>query len=514
MGVKGRFREQLQFTDLRARGRSGHLERRKSGKGRITLLPRRLHSKMLESCRVGFGSSHQSPGASRSSRKLSASQCWGSSEVALGQSDGCLLYKENGRDSEFSFKKRGLSTLEREHSERHNFTQPSLVGNIRQCVSRFSEQKRYGPMGVRVIKRSVRDDNGSLSIVSHIGCFCQQENKEVTEVHDMGIRSQGSGTQCIDSQVGPNNLPVSSSSTGDEIFAEDSGREVNSDPRGSQMANSSLVASDPGDDDRTIASASNMQVYTQNEEQVSRLTLPGPSGSSSSSISNVNTTLSSFLSNHLADGTKNGYKYAFSKFVSFCSMNNHCPKSCGPEVIAQYLKHLFDGGSSYSSVNLARSAISKYHDGYHGNTAGTHKLVTTAVKAVFRLRPPLPKYKNTYDITLVLDYLKSLPDNDQLTLKQLSMKTLFLLIMSSLSRVSSCARLGPDLLVYKVIKCLFYFHHYKFYIQDHVIVNLVSLEKQSRPGNIRGYLRIQNFIEDLHLCPMAALVEYNNRVSF
>lgn len=46
-----------------------------------------------------------------------------------------------------------------------------------------------------------------------------------------------------------------------------------------------------------------------------------------------------------------------------------------------------------------------------------------------------------------------------------------------------------------------------------MIVNLVSLEKQSRPGNIRGYLRIQNFIEDLHLCPMAALVEYNNRVS-
>ena len=101
-------------------------------------------------------------------------------------------------------------------------------------------------------------------------------------------------------------------------------------------------------------------------------------------------------------------------------------------------------------MNLAQSAISKNHDGFYGNSAGSHKLISTAVKAVFRMRPPLPKYKNTYDITLVLDFLKSLPQNDKLTLKQLSLKALFLLIMSSLSRVSSVARLGPDLLVYKV----------------------------------------------------------------
>jgi len=46
-----------------------------------------------------------------------------------------------------------------------------------------------------------------------------------------------------------------------------------------------------------------------------------------------------------------------------------------------------------------------------------------------------------------------------------------------------------------------------------VIINLVGLEKQSRPGHLRGYLRVQNFIDDMCLCPMAALVEYNKRVS-
>jgi len=63
--------------------------------------------------------------------------------------------------------------------------------------------------------------------------------------------------------------------------------------------------------------------------------------------------------------------------------------------------------------------------------------------------------------------------------------------------MSSVARLGPDLLVYK----------------DHIVLNLIDLEKQSRPGNIRGYLRVQNFLEDDTLCPVSTLVEYNQRVS-
>ena len=50
-------------------------------------------------------------------------------------------------------------------------------------------------------------------------------------------------------------------------------------------------------------------------------------------------------------------------------------------------------------------------------------------------------------------------------------------------------------------------------LQDHVIINLTSLEKQSRPGNIRGYLKIKSFSDDPVLCPMSALIEYDSRVS-
>ena len=46
-----------------------------------------------------------------------------------------------------------------------------------------------------------------------------------------------------------------------------------------------------------------------------------------------------------------------------------------------------------------------------------------------------------------------------------------------------------------------------------MIIHLTTLEKQSRPNNIRGFLRIQRFCNDVSLCPMAALIEYFNRVS-
>ena len=160
--------------------------------------------------------------------------------------------------------------------------------------------------------------------------------------------------------------------------------------------------------------------------------------------------LNNFLANHLANSTQKGYNCTFSKFASYCSERNLNPTSCNPEDIARYLMFLYENGAKYSSVNLARSAISKFHIGFDGVPAGQNKIVCNAVKAVFRLIPPLPRYVATFDVTLVLDYLKSLPANPQLSLKLLTYKTLFLLTVASISRVSSMAKLGPNLSIFKV----------------------------------------------------------------
>ena len=51
-----------------------------------------------------------------------------------------------------------------------------------------------------------------------------------------------------------------------------------------------------------------------------------------------------------------------------------------------------------------------------------------------------------------------------------------------------------------------------FYL-DLCILDLVDLEKHSTPKHVRGHLRIQKFLDDPVLCPVAALEEYQNRVS-
>ena len=157
-----------------------------------------------------------------------------------------------------------------------------------------------------------------------------------------------------------------------------------------------------------------------------------------------------FLASHLSAGSKTGYDYAFRKFVVFCSTLKVDPFNCMPAVLVKYVRHLYENGASYSTVNFHRSAVAKFHSGLDGVSIGSHPLVSQALKAVFRLRPPLPKYVATYDITKVFGYLQSLPNNESLNLKLLTLKTLFLLTTSIISRVSSVSRLGPDLLVFKV----------------------------------------------------------------
>ena len=157
-----------------------------------------------------------------------------------------------------------------------------------------------------------------------------------------------------------------------------------------------------------------------------------------------------FLSNHLAQGTKSGYGYAFKKFQGFCSNLNVDPFKCAPAVLVKYIRTLYNEGASYSKINYHRSCIAKFHLGLDGVSIGKHPLVCQAVKAVFRLRPPLPRYIATYDISIVFSYLQSLPSNEQLPLKQLSFKTLFLLTASTISRVSSVRSFGSSLQYFQV----------------------------------------------------------------
>ena len=148
-------------------------------------------------------------------------------------------------------------------------------------------------------------------------------------------------------------------------------------------------------------------------------------------------------------------------------------------MVVKYTRYLNETGAEWSTVNFHRSSICKFHVGFHGIPIGEHPLVCQAVKAVFRLGPPLPQYKSTFDIVPVMAYIKSLP-TASISLQLLSFKALFLAIYSSISRVSSMSRLAPSLEE----------------TRDSAILHLVSLEKQSRQKRIRGHFPIPRFLRN------------------
>ena len=71
---------------------------------------------------------------------------------------------------------------------------------------------------------------------------------------------------------------------------------------------------------------------------------------------------------------------------------------------------------------------------------GSHSLVSQLPKGIFNLRPSEPRYSHTWQVSLVLDFLKSLGKNDDMDLKLLSFKIVTLLGLTARRRSSDLVK--------------------------------------------------------------------------
>ena len=135
-------------------------------------------------------------------------------------------------------------------------------------------------------------------------------------------------------------------------------------------------------------------------------------------------------------GTRENYNTAWRKFHSWCSGRKIDPFRCDVSGILEFLSELFELGYQYRTINNYRSAISAFHEKADGIPVGKNNLVCSLMLGISNERPPQPRYTNVWDVQLVLNYLLSLPYNDRLTLKQLTLKTVGLLALSQINRGS------------------------------------------------------------------------------
>ena len=125
--------------------------------------------------------------------------------------------------------------------------------------------------------------------------------------------------------------------------------------------------------------------------------------------------------------TRYKYELVLRKWEKFCTKRGSDPYNTNVNNILEFLTELYEKGNKYSSICSARSALATVVKIDSYSSISDHPLVSQFVKGVYNLHPPFPRYTHTWDVNKVLTYIVNMPDNSELTFKQLTQKLVILL---------------------------------------------------------------------------------------
>ena len=138
---------------------------------------------------------------------------------------------------------------------------------------------------------------------------------------------------------------------------------------------------------------------------------------------------------------------------------------------------LFKKGFSYSALNTARSAVSSIDNNVSviqdHTSGGKHFLVCRYLKGVFNKIKPVPIYNNIWSVDTVLNYLSLFWPLDEINLKELTLKLVLLIALTTGQRYQTLTFLDiSEQYMQKNDKC------FNFALTDHL--------KQDKPGQVFG----------------------------
>lgn len=159
--------------------------------------------------------------------------------------------------------------------------------------------------------------------------------------------------------------------------------------------------------------------------------------------------------------------------------------------VLEFLASLYHSGLSYSALNTARSALSSILSFGDSVPLGQQPLLKRFMRGVFNLRPAIPRYEFTWDVSKVLTYLKTFPTS---TLKGVSLKLAMLLALLSGQRIQSLHLLDKR----------------NIQIDDHLVrIRIGDTLKHTRPGKHQNEFVFKKY-QDRDLCIVDTLSAYLN----
>ena len=159
----------------------------------------------------------------------------------------------------------------------------------------------------------------------------------------------------------------------------------------------------------------------------------------------------------------------------------------------RFLRMLEDEGLGFGAVNTARCALSVILPRLNGQSFGKGYAVHLFMRAVHNRNPPKSKYSSFWDVSIVFDYLRSLPNNKHLSVMLLGFKVLMLLLLVTGHRGQTMVALSLDNVILK---------------EDEIIFELDTLLKSNRLGDSCSIINVQSFPLERKLCVVSAIRNY------
>lgn len=192
-------------------------------------------------------------------------------------------------------------------------------------------------------------------------------------------------------------------------------------------------------------------------------------------------------------GTHKQYSSYIKRWISFCGRQQiDCVSPTIPQAL-DFLVELFEGGIGYSGINTARSALSCIVKPVNGITFGSHPTVTRFLKGIFESRPTAPRYTETWDVGKVLSYLQTIPTSEDVSLKDLTLKTVMLVSLVSAQRGQTIHYLNLDDMISSETSITFI---------------LKKPIKQSKPGVKPLVIKFTSYPADPRICVVTTLRTY------
>ena len=167
-------------------------------------------------------------------------------------------------------------------------------------------------------------------------------------------------------------------------------------------------------------------------------------------------------------------------------------------MILRFLLSMYKGGSRYSGLCAARSALSSAITIPGYNCISEHPMISRFLRGIFNQHPPMPKYAEIWDINIVLDYYANRMDNNELSMMQLTQKLSLLLMILGSQRRHTLTTIDQNNVVIET---------------DKMILLPNQLQKQTKPGNSISPIVYCRYPYNGKLCVVQCMEEYIKRRS-